>query len=201
LLKNPKDKNESARLLGEFLLGGKKEGKEIKCFHTFVKLLLVDAKGGFDYFYNNLNSMIEANDSGKEFLAMTQKLDEMLGLNLFKEENFLGNLVDAGLRSLEANPLTKKQFVTLVATLNSHLKTDIIFFDAAQPKADFLRLSLNQIWFLSAIKKFKDLTRANLKFRTQMEFLSSLAGYLLLSKLKIGDTYTSLQHWANSPLL
>lgn len=180
------------------MLGGKKEAKENKCFYTFVKLLLVDAKGGFDYFYNNLNSMIEANDIGKEFFAMTQKLDEMLLLNLFKEENFLGSLVDAGLRSLEANPLTKKQFGTLVATLNSYLKTDVNFFE---PKADFLRLTLDQIWFLSAIKEFKDLTRANRKFRTQMEFLSGLAGQYLLAKLKIGDTYTELQHWAGSPIL
>jgi hypothetical protein len=199
LLKNPKDKNESARLLGEFLLGKKEKKPEIKCFYTFVKLLLVDAKGGFDYFYNNLNSMIEANETGKEFFAMTQKLDEMLLLNLFKEENFLKNLVDAGLRSLEANPLSKNQFQTLVATLNSHLNKNVIFFDAAQPKVDFLKLTLDQIWFLSAIKEFPDLTLSNLKFRAQMEFLSNLATYLLHARLEIGETHAELQHHSLSP--
>ena len=79
----------------------------------------MDGKAGFDYFYNNLNSVIETNETGKDFYGMTEKLDEILTLNLFKEEIFLKNLVGSGLRCLEANPITKNHFNVLVGDLNS----------------------------------------------------------------------------------
>ena len=71
----------------------------------------------------------------------------------------------------------------------------------SQGKVNFLRLSLEQISFLAAIKEFPQLIRVNRKFRTQMEFLSGLAGYYLLAMLKIGDNFTELQHWAGNPIL